>query len=307
MLAGFFFLITVLIIGAFSWQAAPESWKVTVHAWFSKTMPIIARWTSKGWQAIKATSRYIKRPETRIYTIPVVVFLLFVWLGAEVHPFNTGSVLEALYHPQSLVGIVAFVIWRSAKGAKLKPSYIRNIGGVALLWTCLWYLLYFVRLDPPNFYNGIYDGLLTIATIPLIFGALAALIARRNTEAADTKRIVSRTILIAAVTWTALGPLANYIKYDYLPAVSERDLQEIRRHSTPTNRELVDLGCKRDIQAERNPLYLRIYKDKFSYLNCTFTEYQANPWLRIDFRILTVRYIREEDQLYVESTFPGSW
>ncbi len=307
MIASFLFVITVLIIGAFSWQAAPESWKQKVEAWVTKTMPIVARLASKGWQGIKAAVRYIRRPETRIYTLPVVVFLLLVWLFAEIHPYYTGSVLEALYHPQSLVGIVAFVIWRSAKGNALKKSYIRNVAGVALLWTCLWYLLYFLRLDPPSFYDEIYDGLLTIATIPLIFGMLVALIARRNTEDAGTKRIVFRTILIAAVTWTALGPLGNYIKYDHLPSVSESDLQEIRRYSTPTNRELVDLECERDTIREQDPLFLRLDKGKFSYLKCTFTEYQVDPWLRIDFRILTVRFIRAEDRLYVENMFNGSW
>jgi len=306
-IAGFFFVITVLIIGAFSWQAAPESWKQKVEAWVTKTMPIVTRLASKGWQSLKAAVRYIRRPETRIYTLPVLAFLLLVWLGAEIHPYNTGSILEALYHPQSLVGIVAFVIWRSTKGKTLEKSYIRNVAGVALLWTCLWYLLYFLRLDPPSFYNEIYDGLLTIATIPLIFGVLVALIARRNTEEAGTKRIVFRTILIAAVTWTVLGPLGNYIKYDYLPSVSEADLQEIRRHSTPTNRELVDLKCERDTIREQDPIYLSVNKGKHSYQKCTFTEYQVDPWLRIDFRILTVRYIRADDRLYVESTFSGSW
>ena len=304
MLAGFFFLVTVLIIAAFSWQAAPESWKQKVQAWISKTMPIVARLAAKGWQGLKAAGRYIKRPETRIYTLPVLVFLLLVWLGAEVHPFNTGSVLEALYHPQSLVGIVAFVIWRSTKGTKLKPSYIRNVGGVALLWTCLWYLLYFLRFDPPSFYSDIYDGLLTIATIPLLFGALVAVIARRNTEDAATKRIVSRTILIAAVTWTALGPLGHYVKYRYVPSVDEADLQEMRRYTTPTNRELVELKCERNVPAETDAFYLRVNRDKYNHVLCSFLEYQVDPWLRMKRHYLDLTYTREDDSLYDMS---GTW
>jgi len=304
-LAGFFFVITVLIIGAFSWQAAPESWKQKTHVWFSKTMPVVARWAGKGWQGLKAFGRYIKRPETRIYTIPVFVFLLLVWLGAEVHPYNTGSVLEALYHPQSLVGIIAFVIWRSSKGQTLKKRYIRNVGGVALLWTCLWYLLYFLRLDPPSFYNDVYDGLLTIATIPLLVGVLVAVIARRNTEDAATKRIVFRTILIAAVTWTALGPLANYVKYGYVPTIDEADLQEMRRYTTPTNRELVDLKCerRRDIEERNYPPGTRLSKVR-NRLFCSFLEYQVDPWLRRDRHVLDLVYGREDDSLY---DMGGTW